>query len=131
MPESSDVPLDPKVVIARVAERYGILLGPDDPVFASLYLYELALEEHLARMEESAGASAVEIMTMVRAELARARAGAASVGSPAASPALPGDLRGEIAKLRLLVQRAMLVALLCLGGSVVTFVGTALLWLAR
>lgn len=121
------MPLDTKAVIAKVAERYGILLGPDDPVFASLYLYELALEEHLAQMEEAAGASAVEIMTMVRAELARTRAGV----TPAAPPALPADLRGEIVKLRLLVQRAMLVALVCLGGSLITFVGTALLWLAR
>jgi hypothetical protein len=124
------VALDTKAVIGKVAERYGILLGPDDPIFASLYLYELAFEDHLERLEEASDTSAIEIMTMVKAELAGGR-NAAPTAITAASALLMADLRKEVAKVQLAVQRTLLTSLLCLGGSAIMFAGTALLWLSR
>jgi len=120
--------LDRKAAIGKVAEHYGILLGEDYPLWASVFLYELALEDHLGRMEEAASVSAHEIMMAVRAELAGAR-GAAPAAITAASAALVGDFRKESKKVLVLVQRAVLASLLCLAGSVLMFAGTVVLWL--
>ena len=122
--------LDTQKIVGRVAERYGVLLGPDDPAFYSLFLYEVVLEETVAHLEEECDAWRHELLTEVRAEVAASRnAGPAAIS--AASAALVRDLRNEVATVRTACQRVMLVAVLCLAGSVITLAGSAALWLTR
>ena len=122
--------LDAQKIIGRVAERYGVLLGPDDPAFYALYLYEAVLEETAAHLEEERHAWEHELLTQVRAEVAANRnAGPAAV--TAASAALIRDVRKETETVRIACQRVMLVAILCLAGSIITLAGTTAFWLTR
>ena len=122
--------LDVQKIIGRVAERYGVLLGPDDPAFYSLYLYEAVLEETAAHLEEERHAWEHELLTQVRAEVAAGRnAGPAAI--TAASAALVRDVRKEAEAIRTACHRVMLVAVLCLAGSLISLAGTAAFWLTR
>jgi len=64
--------LDTKAMIAKVAERHGILLRPDDPAFAIVTLNELVLEAKAAALiqqidnsirEFSAAADRIQVRT--------------------------------------------------------------------
>jgi hypothetical protein len=122
--------LDVQKIIGRVAEQHGVLLGPDDPAFYSLYLYEAVLEETITRMEEERDAWAHELLTEVRGQVAGTRNAGPSAFSAAAA-SLIQDVRREVAVVRAAGRQVMLAALACLGVAVLTLAGTAAFWLSR
>ncbi len=124
------MPLDVQKIIGKVAERHGVLLGPDDPAFYSLFLYEMVLEETITRMEEERETWAHELLTEVRGQVAGTRNAGPSAIS-AASALLIQDVRGEVAVVRAAGRQVMLAALACLGVAVLSLLGTAAFWLAR
>jgi len=85
--------LDVQKIIGRVAEQHGVLLGPDDPAFYSLYLYEAVLEERLREWRRS-GTLGSRAATEVRGQVAGTRsAGPSAISAAAAS--LIQDVRRE------------------------------------
>jgi len=67
--------IDIKQVIAKVAERHGILLRPDDPAFAIVTLNELVLEAIAAELVQQVNSSIKEFRAA--ADRIQLRAGAA------------------------------------------------------
>ena len=67
--------LSTKAMIAKVAERHGILLRPDDPAFALVTLNELALEAMAAALIQHVEKSVTEFSAA--ADRIQVRAGAA------------------------------------------------------
>jgi len=44
--------LDREAIIAEVARRHGILLGPEDPILATVAIQEVVLGEYIRQVEE-------------------------------------------------------------------------------
>jgi hypothetical protein len=44
--------LDRQAIIAEVARRHGILLGPEDPILATVAIQEVVLGEYIRQVEE-------------------------------------------------------------------------------
>jgi hypothetical protein len=66
--------IDTKKAIAKVAERHGILLRPDDPAFAIVTLNELILEAMAAQLVQQINSSLTEFRAA--ADRIQLRAGA-------------------------------------------------------
>jgi Transcriptional activator TraM len=45
--------LDREAIIAEVARRHGILLGPEDPILATVAIHEVVLGEYIRQVEEA------------------------------------------------------------------------------
>jgi hypothetical protein len=47
------VSLDREAIIAEVARRHGILLGPEDPILATVAIHEVVFSEYIRQVEEA------------------------------------------------------------------------------
>jgi hypothetical protein len=50
-PKGTAVGLDREAIIAEVARRHGILLGPEDPILATVAIHEVVLGEYIRQVE--------------------------------------------------------------------------------
>jgi hypothetical protein len=62
--------LDIKGLIGEVACRHNVLIGPDDPIFATITLNELVLTRLLERQQEALSASQDQIVATTAQQIA-------------------------------------------------------------
>jgi hypothetical protein len=141
-PKGTTVGLDREAIIAEVARRHGILLGPEDPILATVAIHEVVLGAYIRQVEagitrateefEGATQRAIEgSQTVARAILGQTLQQVRDELAKAARPLVEevaGELRGLLGRQQALVaraegiQRVVVTAAALTGLSVVALV---------